>query len=122
VNTQEMTKTYRLNQWTAIVRECRNSGQSVTKWCAENDINAKNYYYWLKKVRIAACESLPALKAETSQIVPLSISAPINTNSALNQNPASSIILRLDSITVEISNSASATLIENTMRAIQNVR
>jgi len=54
VEYKEATRKYCLNQWTEIIRECRSSGQTVSAWCAEHDINPKSHYYWLRRVREAA--------------------------------------------------------------------
>ena len=119
MNTREVTRKYRLNQWTEIIRECRSSGQTVKAWCADHGINPKTYYYWLRIVREAACEALPSLE-ENSSIVPVNI--PANTAGPAVPESSSQIILRFGSVTLELHNNASATLIENTLRAIQNVR
>ena len=118
MNTREVTRRYRLNHWSEIVRECRSSGQTVKAWCAEHDINPKTYYYWLRRVREAACEALPSIE-ENSSIVPINI--PANADDPVPES-SSQIILRFGSVTLELRNNASATLIENTLRAIQNVR
>ena len=47
-----------LQKWTQIVVECRNSGKTAVKWCAENNINIKTYYYWQRKVLKAVCNEL----------------------------------------------------------------
>jgi hypothetical protein len=44
-----MKNRYRLQQWTEIIRDCRSSGQTVVRWCADHEVNVKSYYYWLKK-------------------------------------------------------------------------
>jgi transposase-like protein len=121
LNTREVSRKYRLNQWTEIVRECRNSGQTVKTWCANHDINPKTYYYWLRRVREAACQALQPL-GENSVIVPVNI-----PKNAVGTDPAaaessSHITLWFGSVTLELRNNASATLIENTLRALQNVR
>ena len=36
--------------WQDRIRECRNSGQTVVAWCAENGISEKTYYYWQRKL------------------------------------------------------------------------
>lgn len=36
--------------WQERIRECRNSGQTVVAWCAENGISEKTYYYWHRKL------------------------------------------------------------------------
>ena len=123
MNTREVTNQYRLNKWTEIVRECRSSGQTVSAWCADHDINPKTYYYWLRLVRIVAYETLPSLCPQNNPIVPVNI--PVSTagiDSTEKEILSSDIIIRFGAVTLEIRNHASATLIENTLRALQNVR
>jgi hypothetical protein len=121
VKTREATKKYRLNKWAAIISECRSSGQNVAVWCADHDIKVSSYYYWLRLVREAACEALPALTAESNSIVPVDLSKGI-TPVPTGQISQSDIVLRVGSAVLEISNNASAKLIESTLKAIQNVR
>jgi hypothetical protein len=52
LDSREVVYKYRLSKWTAIIRECRSSGQTVAVWCSEHNINQKTYYYWLKRKRI----------------------------------------------------------------------
>jgi transposase-like protein len=119
---REATYQYRLNKWTEIVRECRNSGQTITAWCADHNVNAKSYYYWLKRVRTAACEALPALESGENAIVPVNIAAFSARATPTDKGSAADITLRFGSATLELHNNASAMLIENTLRALQNVR
>lgn len=121
MNTREVTKNYRLNQWTEIIRECRSSGQTVKAWCADHDINPKTYYYWLRRVREAACQALQPL-GENSLIVPMNIPKSAAGTDPATTESSSNITLRFGSVTLELRNNASATLIENTLRALQNVR
>lgn len=121
MNTREVTRQYRLKQWMEIVRECRSSGQTVSAWCAAHDINPKSYYYWLRRVRMAACEALPSLTGNNS-IVPVNMPLPSAGSAPANQESSSDIVLHLGAVTLEIRNTASAALIESTLRAVQNVR
>lgn len=123
MNTREVTHNYRLNQWIEIIRECRGSGQTVTAWCNDRGINPKSYYYWLRRVRTAACEALPSLTPGNNEIVPVNIPLQMTVPKSVSQDQNSScIVLHLGDVTLEILNTASAALIENTLRAIQNVR
>lgn len=36
--------------WVRRIAECKNSGRAVTKWCEENGIGIKSYYYWHNKI------------------------------------------------------------------------
>lgn len=120
LNTREVTSQYRFNQWTEIVRQCRSSGQTVAEWCAENNIKPTSYYYWLRRIRQAACEALPSLDGN-NQIVPLNISDPFEASSS-DHGAQSGIVMRVGTVTLEIHNGASSALIENTLKALQNVR
>lgn len=122
MNTREVANQYRLNKWIEIVRECRSSGQTVSAWCAEHDINPKTYYYWLKRVRTAACEALPSLHSQNNPIIPVNIPASTAGTDSGDQRGRSDILIRFGAVTLEIRNNASATLIENTLRALQHVR
>lgn len=122
MNTREVANQYRLNKWMEIVRECRSSGQTVSAWCVEHDINPKTYYYWLKRVRTAACEALPSLHPQNNPIIPVNIPSFTTGTDSCNQEGSSDILIRFDAVTLEIRNHASATLIENTLRALQHVR
>ena len=42
---------YQLEQWSILIRERLNSGQSVRAWCVENGVTMRKYYYWLKQLR-----------------------------------------------------------------------
>ena len=123
MNTKKVTKQYRLNKWMEIIRECRSSGQTITTWCTEHNVNSKSYYYWLKRVREAACEALPALHTDQSTIVPIDLSVPNTRNHHVDTvSNSSDIVIHMGTVTLEIRNHASPTLIEHTLRALQHVR
>lgn len=45
---------YRMEQWKQLILECRNSGLKVDEWCEQNNLSHHAYYYWLRKIRMAA--------------------------------------------------------------------
>lgn len=122
MNTREATRKYRLSQWTEIIREYRGSGQTVSAWCNDHNINSKSYYYWLRRVREAACEALPTISSGNNTIVPVDIPVPAADINSIAHNSSPDILLRFGSVTLEIHNNASEALIENTLRALQNIR
>mgnify|MGYP001020425896 CR=1 FL=1 len=89
---------YRLRQWTKIIQECQASDLTVTAWCTHNNIGIKSYYYWLRKIRLKACQSIeskaPAMKQE---IVPLQLNSQPDSGSI---QPAITIHLGSDPIPV----------------------
>jgi len=122
LDTRKVAQQYRLSQWTQQIRECRSSGQTVTCWCAEHNIKETTYFYWLRRIRKAACEALPSMNEGNNSIVPLNIPIARVAAESADRQVFPDIIIRCDAMTLEIHNNASQTLIENTLRALQNVR
>lgn len=121
MDTKQATSDYRLAQWTSRIREYFASGLTVKSWCAEKGINESIYYYWLRRVRAAACEALVP-KEDHVQIVPVNLSNDANVLvPPRTEMPVSAITIRFGTVTVEVQNSASVSLIENTLRALQSV-
>ena len=50
-----------LRDWAAQIAAQQASGMTVQKWCAENGINPKTYYYHLRKLREKCVASAPAI-------------------------------------------------------------
>ena len=59
------------NEWAAIIKDCKSSGQKVDIYCEQHGLSRDAYYYWLRKVKEAALiqtgfVELPALTSEQS--------------------------------------------------------
>jgi transposase-like protein len=55
-NTREIAEEYRLKHWAEIMRERTESGMSVRSYCKSIGLHENVYYYWQRKLRIAAIE------------------------------------------------------------------
>ncbi|SDD73067.1 IS66 family insertion sequence element accessory protein TnpA [Sporomusa acidovorans] len=122
---QKVKRQYRLKQWIEIVSQCRSSGQTVATWCAENNINPKQYYYWLRCVRMAACEFLPKSGSSESSIVPVTLPGSLleaNQAAPTTAGSPAPLILRLGSAIIELHNDASPELIAHTVKALAYAR
>lgn len=69
MNTKLATRQIRLNEWAAIIKDCKASGQKVDIYCEQHGVSRDAYYYWLRKVKEAALAQagfveLPALPSE----------------------------------------------------------
>ena len=56
-----------LLEWSRRVAECRRSGVSVSRWCADHGVNRKTYYTWQKKVFAAMIEQQELQMMETAE-------------------------------------------------------
>ena len=46
-----MTKLERQKEWENRIAQYRDSGQSVKKWCADNNVKPAQLWYWLRKFK-----------------------------------------------------------------------
>ena len=60
-NVMQIRNEYRRQQWAQIIRECQSSGLSNREYCQQHGISEKSYYYWLRKLRETAAESIPQI-------------------------------------------------------------
>ena len=54
---QSINDDIKTKQWIERIKECRESGLPVRRWCKQNNICEQTYYCWLKKLRKMAIES-----------------------------------------------------------------
>ncbi len=97
--------------------ECRNSGKSVAVWCEENGINIKTYYYWQKQVWDKATNTLIH---GSQKVLPHTESvqfAQVNLG-CMETSSDADIVIRKDSWTVEVRNTASPVLLNTVLQAV----
>jgi len=49
---------HRLQEWAKFAKECSESGMSNRDFCISRGISEKTYYYWLRRLRVAAADAL----------------------------------------------------------------
>ena len=113
----KITHKVRCEQWTKIIKECLASGMSKTAWCREHGISDKAFFYWQRRLREEAyistieSSSLPAVSVPAESSVDF-VELRLPEQSA---RPAAAfrpdVIIRKDSFSLEISNTASAELL-----------
>jgi len=40
-------------QWSARIKDYRASGERIAVWCERNQVSAKQFYYWMRKLKTA---------------------------------------------------------------------
>lgn len=67
----EVKQEYQLQEWSGMLRQRKESGSSVKEWCQEQGMAEHIYYYWLRKLRQAACTALEQAQPVQLAEVPL---------------------------------------------------
>lgn len=116
----KVTHEMRLMQWTPIIRECRNSNMTVKAWCVENNVNEKQYYYWQRRVRKDAFDSLK--KAE-SKSKPNFVQLPVTADSSMNTSSfKADMVIHFGNNVLELSNTVSEELLSKVLKVMSNVK
>lgn len=104
MNTRIISAEYRLTHWARVVQDRNNSGYSIRKYCENAGIHENTYYYWLKKLREAACEELTKNEGDATSIAPMGFaeiklaartSSPISTGIQENQVSIETDVVRI---------------------------
>jgi hypothetical protein len=66
MNTRYIAAEYRLAHWAQIMRDRLESGLSIKAFCKNTGIHENTYFYWQKKLRVAACEQLAKTQANST--------------------------------------------------------
>lgn len=114
----------RLAQWAEIVKAAANrpSGTMLKDWLNENGISRDRYYYWQRKVRAHAYDSMQKDSDSTAVStvafaeipVPINYSRPCNTPMQSASSPAA--IINVKGVSIELSNHASPELINSILK------
>ena len=108
---------YRQEKWEELIKDCQSSGLQVDEWCIKNQVSRHAYYYWLRKIRTKACESmLPAIPEQSIPIAFAKVELPPHHSGS----PVITIHLS-DSTTVEIRDGVSQQTIESVLVALKKI-
>lgn len=58
MDTREVAHEVRLSRWAELMREQKNSGMNIKKWCEAQGVSRARYFYWQKKLRESVCTEL----------------------------------------------------------------
>lgn len=115
-------------RWYDLIQECRTSGKSDRQWLLENNIGSGTFYYHIKQLRKKAChipENTSARISEKQEVVPIFVNnLAVQETPALVPEPApvqteTAIRLTVQGVTVEITNLATQSIIQNTVAALR---
>lgn len=118
---QKVKHELKVEEWRKLIYECRNSGQTIRAWCNERHISPQTYYRWQRSIWDAGTQNL----LETSKRQPVmnqeetAVFAECLIPASVQSAPAAAVILRLDTVTLEIQNGVSSETVEAVLRAVK---
>lgn len=111
---QTVTQNVRLQQWTAIIHDCRTSGLKVDDYCNEHNISRNAYYYWLRKIKTVAVENSGNLFAEVNPSFQKMVHEQV-------ESECSPVSICLGNAIIHVNEAASSRLLHMVIEAVRNV-
>ena len=126
-----------LEEWMTLITECRRSGLSDSAWCEQKGISVSSFYNAATRLRKKACEiPEPVGKARTldltsnhQEVVRVDIQSERSPaemirllETSMHIDNSHTIELKMDDVSIRISNSADPFLLQQIVRMIRPVR
>lgn len=125
------TEELKLKYWADLIHQCSVSGLTQKKWMEENGIKRDRFYYWQKKLRARALQTInsnpagdaagPHALVEITQPAETSgASQPVTTIQADDRSSQISISVKIADTVIDIRDNASPELFRMVLREIRN--
>ena len=87
---------FRKEQWKQFILDRQASGLTINNWCQQHGFKRTTYFYWLRRIRKEACQTVPEPQATTpvpfvqigSETVPSTVSNPLTEPKAVSPETA----------------------------------
>lgn len=97
---QEAKREANIRKWREEVYNCRNSGQTVARWCRERGITPKTYYRWQKQVWEHESSALAERAAEQNKMMKAGAAVPRVTFEAVTLTGSEAVHMPSAGITI----------------------
>lgn len=118
MNTKLATQQIRLNEWAAIIKECKASGQKVDLYCEQHGLSRDAYYYWLRKVKEAALKQ--AGFVELSALAPEQ--TPVKTAEKETPSFQTQMIIKIKEIEFCVNENSPSELVSRMLEIIRHAQ
>jgi hypothetical protein len=117
------THDYNLTLWANRIKECRASRLTVNKWCEQNNIGLKTYYYWMRKIKREVFDALPTERKEIPSTIDSAapVFSKINLSADNGRITTAAVTIQLNGIAIDVQDGASEKIIRNTLLAIRSL-
>lgn len=81
MNAKQIKHNLKIAEWTRLIQERQASGLTVESWCEKTGTSRDQYYYWLRRVRNAACTAIEERVSASMDPPEMPSFAKVNINS-----------------------------------------
>lgn len=117
----KITHKMRLDNWAHLIQECNSSGLSKKRWCEQNQVDEKQFYYWQRKVREDIYTRQSSLLPTESTSGFVEVPSVINKVEHPCERENSSATIHVNGCTIKIADSASDTFLRRLLGVLSYV-
>lgn len=130
MNVRAATRELRQKQWESVIKDRIQSGMTVNAYCKANGITRDAYFYWLRKIKLAALEEGHLAKAgeyektkveEESgfvELVPEKHATELSNEVVIARDRIS---IKIGEISVQVEEGTSPAFLRTVLRAVKDV-
>ena len=116
MNTKLATRQILLNEWAAIIKDCKASGQKVDIYCEQHGLSRDAYYYWLRKVKEAALKQAGFVELPA----PVPEQEPVKTIDKGTSSFKTQMIIKINGIEFCVNDNSPSELISRVLKIIRH--
>jgi hypothetical protein len=95
-------------KWEARIADFKSSGQSGAAWCAANNVNVHQFYYWVRKSQ----------SSNSTDVQSKWYSLEISNHT---QDPNNNLVIRVGEVTIEVKPDYNPDLLLNVIRTLRTL-
>lgn len=115
----EAKRIARINEWSQLIHERQQSGQSgqsVRAWCRQNGIRENNYYYWLRIIREEALRETENRIGALVRVEP----EKLTVETASSQPTSGGIVIRAHGVEAEFPKGTDIGILAGVVKALSH--
>lgn len=104
-----MANTDLRNEWEKRIADYKASGKSGAAWCADNNVNVHQFYYWIRRFK-----SNESTEAQSSKWLSLEV----NNQSEIESG---NLLVRVGEVEIEVQSGYNEDLLLNVVQTLRNL-
>ena len=112
----------RLQEWTEQIKSCKNrpQGTSVEEWCSLQGITKANYYYRLRRVRMACLQEISKNHSDSAQMMAQVPEHLLEKSMASSEIKPGTLTIQIRDCSIQVTSNSSLDLLSSVLHVIRH--
>ncbi len=119
MDTRVATTKIRIQQWVVVFQDRAQSGLKVDDYCKQHQLSRNSYYYWLRRVKEAALQSVGTKFVELEEPEALISSDHTYKTHSISSN---SLAIQMNGVLISVNSNTSKELLTMVLGVVANVK